>query len=144
MPKLTRSVSRATAAIWRERVAAWGASGQSAKAFCADQGWSWRTLLWWRARLRREAPAGAAARPTRRAAAVRAGRPRAASTKPTTLAERLRFARLVGAGLATEHVRAGAIVVEWLDARIRITVDSKAEREAIATVVELIAARSNR
>jgi hypothetical protein len=157
MPKLTRTVSRATATIWKERVAEWRASGETAKAFSESRGWSWHTLVWWGSRLGREARAAeAAARAATsassvarapavstsgRVSAARSGRPaRAAPPAP------VRFARVIRptAAAAWRSAGPGAIVVEWIDAGIRITVEPRAERDAIARVIGLIAPRGRR
>lgn len=69
-----------TQAEWAARVAAWRASGKTAREFAAEHSLSASTLAWWRSRLRRlrsldaEAPAtavaGGAERPSVRMAKV--------------------------------------------------------------------------
>jgi hypothetical protein len=44
-----------TRAKWSERVDAWRASGLSAAAFAREQGYPYKTLLWWSSQLRRSA-----------------------------------------------------------------------------------------
>jgi|WetSurMetagenome_2_1015567.scaffolds.fasta_scaffold1196085_1 hypothetical protein len=45
------------AAQWSKRVAAWKASGQTAKAYAAGRGWKATTLAWWGSNLARKAKA---------------------------------------------------------------------------------------
>lgn len=107
--------------MWRNRVASWRASGKTAEAFSAGRGWSAGTLRWWSSRLRREA------------------------TPPVS---EVRFAQLVRSAMPDRgrggRVATGAVVVDWLDARLRITIEPDADRDTVATVLELIAARSDR
>ena len=96
--------------IWKKRVADWRASGETAKRYSAGRGWSAGTLLWWSSRLGHEAPLPA-----------------------------VRIAQLVRS--APPHERgaaAGAIIIELLDARVRITVDGGADRETMAAVLALL------
>jgi len=104
-----------TAEIWRKRVASWRASGETAAAFSAGRGWSAKTLRWWSSRLGREAP-------------------------PPVV----RMAQLVRAPVARTGGRDGAIVVEAFDARVRVTIDAGADRDTVATVLELVALRVDR
>ncbi|WP_438015755.1 IS66 family insertion sequence element accessory protein TnpB [Sorangium sp. So ce315] len=50
----------ASRAEWKQRVAAWKRSGQTAEVFAAERGLNPRTLLWWSSTLRRPAARGAA------------------------------------------------------------------------------------
>jgi hypothetical protein len=102
-----------TAEIWKKRVASWRASGETAEAFSAGRGWSARTLRWWSSRLGREAPS-----PVVRLAQL--VRPRSSGGRDGG---------------------AGAIVVEALDARVRITIEPGADRETVGTVLGLLALR---
>lgn len=105
-----------TSAIWKKRVAEWRASGKTAEAFSAGRGWSPQTLRWWSSRLGRKAP-------------------------PPIV----RVAQLVRSTTSGSDARgAGAVVVEDLDARLRITIDAGADRELVTTVLELVAGRRNR
>src|SRR6266545_5802251 len=90
-----------TAAIWKKRVASWRASGKTAQAFSAGRGWSAGTLLWWSSRLRRDAG---------------------------TSASEVRFAQVVPSALPERRPGPGALVVEWLDARLRITIEPGADQ----------------
>jgi hypothetical protein len=102
-----------TSAIWKKRVAEWRASGKTAEAFSTGRGWSAQTLLWWSSRLGRKAPAPI-----------------------------VRVAQLVRSTAGSSNTRgAGAVVVEDLDARLRITIEAGADRELVTTVLELVAGR---
>jgi hypothetical protein len=98
-----------TVETWRNRVAAWRKSGKTAEAFSAGRGWSPKTLHWWSSRIGRDAPAPV-----------------------------VRMAQLVRAGGGAAD-RAGAVVVELIEARMRITIDPGADREIVATVLEALA-----
>jgi len=105
-----------TSAIWKKRVAEWRASGKTAEAFSAGRGWSPQTLLWWSSRLGRKAQAPI-----------------------------VRVAQLVRSTASGGDARgAGAVVVEDLDARLRITIEAGADRGLVTTVLELIAGRRDR
>ena len=95
-----------TKEIWRKRVASWRASGKTAERYSAGRGWSAGTLLWWSSRLGREAPAPA-----------------------------MRIAQLVRSPAPhSSREPAGTIVVELLDARVRITVDTGVDRDTVMAV----------
>lgn len=47
-------------ALWRERIAAWKASGQSLRSFALQSGWRPRQMGYWKQRLEKEKPAAAA------------------------------------------------------------------------------------
>ena len=104
-----------TAETWKKRVASWRASGETAEAFSAGRGWSAKTLRWWSSRLRREVP-------------------------PPVV----RMAQLVRTPAGNGADRTGAVVVEMLDARVRITIDRGADRDTVATVLEVLALRVDR
>lgn len=97
-----------TKATWRQRVASWRASGQTAEEFSGGREFSAATLRWWASRLRREPAAVRVAR------VVRAPDPRRS---------------------------AGAVVVELRDVAARVTVEPGADRETLAMVVAVLAAR---
>lgn len=99
-----------TEAIWKERVARWRTSGETAEAFSAGRGWSPKTLRWWSSRLGRDA------------------------APPV-----VRMAQLIRPAASGE--RAGVIVVELLEVRVRVTIDPGADRETVATILELLAVR---
>jgi hypothetical protein len=105
-----------TKEIWKKRVASWRASGETAERYSERQGWSVGTLRWWSSRLGREAPAP----PVRMAQLVRSPVPR------------------------ERGAPAGAVVVELLNAGVRVTIDAGADREAAIAVVELLASRVER
>jgi hypothetical protein len=97
--------------LWKKRVADWRASGETAKRYSAGRGWSAGTLLWWSSRLGREAP------------------------PPPTV----RIAQLVRSPVPHDRgAAAGAIIIELLDARVRITVDGGADREAVTAVLAVL------
>jgi hypothetical protein len=99
---------------WKQRVAGWRASGQTAEAFSAGRPWSARTLRWWSSRL---------------------GRASASATAPV-----IRVAQVMRPSRASEAERRGAIVVEALDARLRITIEEGASVEVAAVVLGLLVA----
>jgi hypothetical protein len=105
-----------TEETWKERVARWRASGETAEAFSAGRGWSPQTLRWWSSRLGRDA------------------------APPV-----VRMARLIRPAASDDSgERAGMIVVELLEIRVRVTIDPGADRETVATVLELLAIRGAR
>jgi transposase len=105
-----------TKETWKKRVASWRASGETAKKYSAGRGWSAGTLLWWSSRLGRETPAPA-----------------------------VRMAQLVRSSAPRDRGEiAGAIVVELLDARVRVTVEPGADREVVGTILELLASQVER
>jgi len=106
-----------TVAIWKKRVASWRASGKTAKAFSAGRRWSAGTLLWWSSRLGRDAGTSAA---------------------------EVRFAQVVRSRVSEQEPAGGAIVVEWLEARLRLTIQPGADRETLAAVLTMLAARADR
>ncbi len=105
-----------TEETWKERVARWRASGETAEAFSAGRGWSAKTLRWWSSRLGR-------------------------NTAPPVV----RMAQLIRpASGSSSGEHAGVIVVELLDSRVRVTVDPGADRETVTAVLELLAVRGTR
>ena len=111
-----------TVETWKKRVASWRASGQTAEAFSEARSWSPRTLRWWSSRLGRGASSGAAP-VVRIAQLVRSSAP----------LERER---------ERERVRGGSIVVEALDARLRITIEVGAERDTVAAILGVLVPES--
>lgn len=101
-----------TVETWKKRVASWRASGQTAEEFSEGRPWSPKTLRWWSSRLGREASPGAV---------------------PV-----VRVAQLVRSSGPLEHERGGSIVVEALDARLRITIEVGAERDTVAAVLGVL------
>jgi hypothetical protein len=104
-----------TAAIWRKRVSSWRASGETADAFAARNGFAANTLRWWSSRLGREAA-------------------------PAPVVRLAQFVR----SPTSERVTRSSIVIELLEARARITVDADADRGMLADVIDLLLARSAR
>lgn len=98
-----------TVETWKKRVASWRASGQTAEEFSEARPWSPKTLRWWSSRL---------------------GRKTAAPAVPV-----VRVAQLVRSSVPVERERGGSIVVEALDARLRITIEVGAERDTVAVVL---------
>jgi transposase len=102
-----------TKEIWKKRVASWRASGETAEKYCAGRGWSAGTLFWWSSRLGREAPAPV-----------------------------VRVAQLVRSPVPRDRTEpAGTIVVELLDARVRVTVDTGADQQVVVAILELLASK---
>lgn len=102
-----------TATMWRQRVAGWRASGETAATYSTRHGFTTSSLRYWASRLRREQ---AITGPVVRLAQV-------VRTTPTQRDEAPR----------------GAVVIELLDARVRITVASDTDRAMLAMVLELLA-----
>ena len=100
------------AEIWKKRVASWRASGETAEEFSEGRPWSPKTLRWWASRL---------------------GRSQAMTAGPV-----VRVAQLVRSSAPVERERGGSIVVEALDARLRITVEAGAERDTVAAVLGML------
>jgi hypothetical protein len=96
---------------WKKRVASWRASGQTAEAFSEGRPWSPKTLRWYASRL---------------------GRERARAPPPI-----VRVAQLV----RSPAVERGAIIVEALDARVRVTVEAGAPAETVAAVLGILLPR---
>jgi hypothetical protein len=105
-----------TVETWKKRVASWRASGQTAEEFSEGRPWSPRTLLWWSSRLGRES----------------------SSSAPPVV----RIAQLVRSSAPLEPERGGSIVVEALDARLRITIEVGAERDIVAAVLGVLVAEA--
>lgn len=103
--------------MWKQRVASWRASGQSAERFSAGRGFAASTLKWWASELRDSVPI-------------------------------VRMAQVIRSS-SDNAVRArGAVVVEQLDTRVRITIEpggsvlasaeAGADRETFETVLALV------
>jgi hypothetical protein len=105
-----------TRTIWKQRIASWRASGESAERFAAGRGFAGSTLKWWASQLREESPA----RVVRVAQIVRS------PGDPTRARER------------------GTVVVEGLDARVRITIEPGADRETVQTVLAFVCSSQDR
>src|SRR5215510_4072279 len=101
-----------TATKWRQRVAGWRASGETAKTYSTGRGFTASSLHYWASRLRRE---GAIAGPVVRLAQV----VRTPSTQ-------------------RDEAPRGAVVIELLAARARVTVASDTGRAVLAMVLEML------
>lgn len=101
-----------TATKWRQRVAGWRASGETAETYSTGRRFTAGTLRYWASRLRRED--GVAGPVVRLAQVVRA---------PST---------------QREEVPRGTAVIELLDARVRITVASDTDRAVLAMVLDML------
>jgi hypothetical protein len=98
---------------WKKQVASWRASGQTAEAFSEGRPWKANTLKWWASRL---------------------GHKHRHVPPPPVV----RMAQLVRASLPVERERGGSIIVEALDARLRITIDAGAELDTVAAVLGVL------
>lgn len=101
-----------TVETWKKRVASWRASGETAEEFSEGRPWSPKTLRWYASRLRL---------------------PPAVTTAPV-----VRVAQLVRSSVPLERERGGSIVVEALDARLRITIEVGAESDTVAAVLGVL------
>ena len=102
-----------TVETWKKRVASWRASGQTAEEFSEGRPWSPKTLLWWSSRLGRGL----------------------ATASPAPV---VRIAQLVRSSVPVERERGGSVVVEALDARLRITIEVGAGRDMVAAVLGVL------
>ena len=101
-----------TVAKWRQRVAGWRASGETAETYSTGRGFTAGTLRWWASRLRRE---------------------------ETIAGPVVRLAQVVRAPpLRRDEVPPGTVVIELLDARARITVASNTDRAVLAMVLDVL------
>jgi hypothetical protein len=96
--------------VWKQRIAKWKASGDRVEVFCARHGLSVGTLKWWAWKLGREA----------------------------TPAPVVRVAHLVRSPAADRQPRTGSIVIEALEARVRVTVEPGADRDTLAMVLAVL------
>lgn len=105
-----------TTSKWQKRVAQWRASGETAEAFSAREGFAVSTLRGWSSKLGRAkaAPASVAMVQVVRTPAVAAAPPRSA---------------------------VGAIVVELVEARARITVETGVDAATLKTVFAALGVR---
>jgi len=101
-----------TVEIWKKRVASWRASGRTAGEFSEGRPWSPKTLRWWSSRL---------------------GRGHVPSPRIVRVAQLVR-----ASGVPVERERGGSIIVEALDARIRITIEAGAESDTVASVLRVL------
>ena len=106
--------------IWKSRVTAWKASGQTAEVFAASHDFAAGTLRWWASRLRREARHQAAAPEVRLARVVRR--------------------RTSGPRTDEVTLPAGGLVLELHDVRARIAIHGRVDHDALATVLAMLRA----
>lgn len=95
---------RHTKSTWRQHVASWRSSGQTADEFAARHGPTAATLRWWASRLKREE-----------------------TTQETPL---VRMAQVI----RSPSVSRGSVVVDVLDVRARVIVENGVERETLDAV----------
>ena len=95
---------------WRRRVASWRASGQTADEFAAAHGLAASTLRWWASQLKHEA----------------------APPATTPAAPLVRMARVIR--VPASSTSRGSVVIDVLDLRTRVTVETGVERETLAAV----------
>jgi hypothetical protein len=118
-----------TEAIWAKRVAAWRASGLTAREFSARHEFAAGTLLWWSSRLRR-------AKATRPSASVSIARVIAVPSVPGAPAS------VVGELASAD---ADAVVIEIGVARVRVPVErGRCGLESVLDILLTRAARSAR
>jgi hypothetical protein len=94
-----------TRTIWKQRVASWRASGESAERFAIGRGFAASTLKWWASKLCEDGP--------------------------TPVVRMAQLVRSSGDGVRGR----GAVIVEGLDTRMRVTIEPGADRETIAAVL---------
>lgn len=105
--------SSTTTEIWLERVAAWRASGERAETFSRRGGYAASTLRWWSSKLKREMAVPA----------------------PATV----QLARVVRTPTATRvDPPSHAIVLEVVDAGIRIGIEAGADPATLAMVLDVV------
>jgi len=91
--------------------------------FCAAEGLSVRRLKWWVWKLGSEAAARPSPKPAQRAAPV------------------VRVAQVIRTATSEAARPRGAIVIEALEARLRITIEPGADHEAVGAIVTALAGR---
>jgi transposase-like protein len=102
-----------TKTIWQERVASWRASGETAAKFSSRHDFAPTTLRYWASRLKRDA----------------------AGEAPAVTAPLVRLARVVRApSRAVDDGHRRAVVVEILDARVRVLVEAGVARATLDAV----------
>lgn len=108
--------SSTTTEIWVKRVAEWRASGERAETFSRRGGYAASTLRWWASRLEREMAAPTVAAPAT-----------------------VQLARVVRTPAVTPaEARARAIVLEVVDAGVRIAIEPGADPTTLAMVLDVV------
>lgn len=100
--------------MWRSRVVAWRASGDTAAAFAAAQGFSVSALRAWSSRLGRAERRAVPTPPIRLVRVARATRPHPGAAQPARM------------------------IVELGDVAARIAIEGRVDREALAAVVAVL------
>lgn len=107
--------SSTTTEIWAERVGAWRASGERAESFSRRGGYAASTLRWWASKLKREMAAPAPVPSVQLARVVR--------TPPT---------------VASAPSSSRTIVLEVVDAGVRIAIEPGADPTTLAMVLDVV------
>jgi len=108
--------SSTTTQIWVERVAAWRASGEAAETFSRRGGYAASTLRWGASKLKREMAA-----------------------PPVAAPPAVQLARVVRTPAVTStEARARAIVLEVVDAGVRIAIEPGADPATLAMVLDVV------
>jgi transposase len=103
------------ASEWAPRVAAWRASGKTAKEFCKGRDYAASRLLWWSSDLKRRGVGQSTSNPAALIRVIRKG----------------------------EAARASVAAVVHLGT-IRVEIPAGADRATLSTVLEVLSARSER
>lgn len=114
-----------TTETWVARVAEWKASGERAETFSRRGGYAASTLRWWASKLKRDMTTTAA---------------QPAAPPALTLARVVR----TSAAEAAPAVTSRAIVLEVLDAGVRIAVEPGADPTTLAMVLGVLRERGGR
>jgi len=101
---------------WRQRVASWRASGQTAAEYSARHGFAAATLRGWSSRLKRGTVAPDA-------------------TAGASDTSRIRLARVVRRAPPAGPPQHGGIVVDFPDLGARVTVEAGTQRETLQVVL---------
>lgn len=108
--------SSTTTEIWVERVSAWRASGERAETFSRRGGYAASTLRWWASKLKREMAAATPATPAT-----------------------VQLARVIRTPTATAvAARSLGLVLEVVDAGVRIAVEPGADPATLAMVLAVV------
>ncbi len=102
-------------AIWKSRVTAWKASGQTAEVFAASHDLTAGTLRWWASRLRRE-------------------------ERQQTAALAVRLVRVVRPKPSAVALPASGLVIELRDVHARIAIEGRVDHDALTTVLAVLRA----
>lgn len=105
-----------TTEIWVERIGRWRASGEPAETFSRREGCAASTLRWWASKLKHEIAA------------------------PTASAPSVQLARVVRTASPREAAvaKSPAIVLEVVDAGVRVAVEPGADASTLAMVLGVV------